>query len=61
MNAKDEQAFWMELFAVKIRYEERRNAALQANLELLEDGQGSGADRREPHKHKSCDLLDDTP
>jgi hypothetical protein len=35
MNEQDEQDFWMELFAVTIRYQERRDAALQADLELL--------------------------
>jgi hypothetical protein len=34
MNELNEQAFWLELFAVRIRHEERRRAALQANLEL---------------------------
>jgi hypothetical protein len=42
MNELNEQLFWMERFAVTIRCEDRRNAALQANLELLEDGQRSG-------------------
>jgi hypothetical protein len=41
MNELNEQAFWLELFAVRIRHEERRSAALQANLELLENGHGS--------------------
>ena len=44
MNELNEQAFWLELFAVRIRHEERRSAALQANLELLENGHGSGAE-----------------
>ncbi len=51
MNAQNEQAFWMELFAVKIRYEERKNAAQQSDLELLEKKQGRAADYREPRKH----------
>jgi hypothetical protein len=33
MNEVNELAFWIELFTVTIRYEERRNAAL-SNLKL---------------------------
>jgi len=61
MNELNEQVFWTELFAVTIRYEERRNAALQVNLELLEDGHGGATNHREPRKYESCNLIDYTP
>jgi len=44
MNEQDEQDFWMELFAVTVRYEERRDAALQADLGACKDEQESSAD-----------------
>jgi hypothetical protein len=43
MNGQKEQDFWMELFSVKIRYEERRDAALKADLELFKGEQTGSA------------------
>jgi hypothetical protein len=61
MNELNEQAFWLELFAVRIRHEERRSAALQANLELLENGHESGAEfSRAAQSPERCNLLEPT-
>jgi hypothetical protein len=42
MNEQDERDFWIEYLAVTIRYEERRTAALRADLQALKREQKSG-------------------
>jgi hypothetical protein len=57
MNEQDRQDLWMELFAVTVRYEERRGAALQANLGACKGEQGSSEHIADLAKNKSQNLF----
>jgi hypothetical protein len=37
LSADEQREFWAQLFAVVVRYEARKRAALEVKLELLED------------------------
>ena len=57
MNEQDKQDLWMELFAVTVRYEERRGAALQADLGACKGEQGSSEHIADLAKNKSQNLF----